>query len=197
MVDDHSVHEIVLGKDPSADPLSEALPEVAKTAELRTKLASFPERTPVDALTGEIVSEWSENPENGIAGIGAILLFEKKEADEEGPEISFVVEMRTHPSVREGSDVVRAEIAFGGYDEAGSVSYHQATVPLPLLVRGRRKLFMTFSEPGTNSPLKVPKNVAAAFREKFLTKIEVLHYKPKSKGIIGIVSKAVGKVVGK
>ncbi len=46
---------------------------------------------------------------------------------------------------------------------------------------GRRKLFMTFTEAGTNVPLRVPPDVAMAFREKYLTRIEAYHAKPRAK----------------
>lgn len=55
---------------------------------------------------------------------------------------------------------------------------------------------MTFVEAGTKSPLKLPPNVAMAFREKFLTKLEILYCKPKTKGLMGAISKAVGRLSG-
>ncbi|MFB0964508.1 MAG: hypothetical protein QMC36_02255 [Patescibacteria group bacterium] len=62
---------------------------------------------------------------------------------------------------------------------------------------GRRKLFLTFTEAGTTVPLRIPPHVAMAFREKCLVSIETFHSKQKAKGLMGIVSKAVGKVIGK
>ena len=107
------------------------------------------------------------------------------------------MEMRTVQAPREGVDAIKAELAFSGYDQFGAESYFVATVPLPIIRNGRRKLFMTFTEAGTRTPLKLPPNVAMAFREKFLTKIEILYAKPEAKGIVGMFSKAVGRVIGK
>ena len=181
LVDSQSVQEIVLGKDTSADPLLEEPPEVAKVAELREKLAAFPERTYVESFTSELVAEWTGNADEGLGSVGAVLLFEKKEADDEGPAISFALEMRAQSANREGSDAIRAEIVFSRYDKLESASYFQASVPLPIVKNGRRKLFMTFTEAGTNSPLRIPPHVAMAFREKYLVRIEALHHKPKAK----------------
>lgn len=49
--------------------------------------------------------------------MGAVLRFEKKEGDDEGPAVSFTLEMRLHVSLREGGETVRAEIVFSGYDK--------------------------------------------------------------------------------
>lgn len=62
---------------------------------------------------------------------------------------------------------------------------------------GRRKLFMSFTELGTAVPLRLPPDVAMAFREKYLTHIEVSHARPRAKGIVGMFSKVVGRVIGK
>lgn len=62
---------------------------------------------------------------------------------------------------------------------------------------GRRKLFMAFTEAGTTVPLRIPPHVAMGFREKCLVSIEVFHAKPRAKGLAGMFSKAVGKVIGK
>lgn len=51
LVDSQSVQEIVLGKDSSVDPLSEEPPELALIEELRAKIASYPEKESVEALT--------------------------------------------------------------------------------------------------------------------------------------------------
>lgn len=91
------------------------------------------------------------------------------------------MEMRIQSGSRETSGAVRAEIAFSRYDKLESASYFQASAPLPIMKAGRRKLFMTFTEAGSNSPLRIPPNVAMAFREKHLVRIEVFHHKPKAK----------------
>lgn len=116
LVDSQAVQEIVLGKDSMADPLSEEPPELALIAELREKIAAFPEKTSVEALTSEQAAEWSSS-EEGNSGMGVTMRFEKKEDDKEGRAISFVLEMRTHASFREGSETLRAEAAFSGYDQ--------------------------------------------------------------------------------
>lgn len=181
LVDSQSVQEIVLGKDSSSDPLSEEPPESALISELREKLACFPEKTCVEAFTSELVAEWTGNAADGLGNVGAVFLFEKKESDDEGPAISFALEMRAQSTNREGSDAIRAEIVFSRYDKLESASYFQASVPLPIVKNGRRKLFMTFTEAGTSVPLRIPPHVAMAFREKYLVRIEALHHKPKAK----------------
>lgn len=84
-------------------------------------------------------------------------------------------------SVARDSDTVRAEVVFSKYDQVESTAYFQTSALLPIMKNGRRKLFMTFTEAGTNSVLRIPPNVAMAFREKHLVRIEVLHRKAKSK----------------
>ncbi|MFZ3233130.1 MAG: hypothetical protein WA194_06525 [Patescibacteria group bacterium] len=59
LVDSQSVQEIVLGKDSSADPLSEEPPEIALIEELRAKLANFPEKESVESITAAQLAEWS------------------------------------------------------------------------------------------------------------------------------------------
>lgn len=59
LVDAQAVHEIVLGKDSSVDPLNEESPEIGKIAELRQKLSAFSEKTSVDAFTSELIHDWS------------------------------------------------------------------------------------------------------------------------------------------
>lgn len=134
--------------------------------------------------------------EEGVCGIGAVLTFEKKEADDDGPASSFTLEMRIQPG-REFSETARAEAVFGGHPALGNGVTFLVSIPLPLMKNGRRRLFITVVESGTGSPLRLPPEVTMAFREKHLAKIELLHVPLKSKGLMGLVSKAIGKAMGK
>lgn len=181
LVDGGEIHEIVLGKDSEGDPLSEEPSLLAMVEEVRARLAAFPEKSMTDSLTPEHVSEWSGNPEENLGGIGVVLTFDKKESDNEGPAASFTVEMRIHPPGRDHFDTAKAEIVFSGHSSFGDGMFFNAVVPLPLMKRGRRKLFMTIVEAGTRAPLRIPPDVAMAFREMHLTEIEIRHVRPKAK----------------
>lgn len=117
LVDSQSVQEIVLGKDSSADPLSEEPPELALIEGLRAKIAAYPEKESLEALTSAYVSEWSNPGDDAASGLGVVMRFEKKEEDKEGPAVSFTLEMRTGAQLREGGETVRAEVVFSGYDK--------------------------------------------------------------------------------
>lgn len=71
------------------------------------------------------------------------------------------------------------------------------TVPLPIMKNGRRRLFRTVVESRTGNPLRLPQEVEAAFREKHIARFEILHAPVKAKSLIGMVSKAFGKAMGK
>lgn len=48
-----------------------------------------------------------------MGGIGVLLTFERKEADDDGPAASFTLELKVQPPGRDFSETLRAEAVFG------------------------------------------------------------------------------------